>query len=98
MGIFKRIAAVIKPTKEVDNITEDESTFQSDDFVYQSQEKRILHYLQQGFNISAMEALQMFGCFRLSDRIFRLRNKGFNIEMTMVQRGNKKWGEYKLKV
>ncbi len=44
-----------------------------------SQAQRILDYLQKGTKISPVEALTLFGCFRLAARIGELRNQGHNI-------------------
>ena len=38
-----------------------------------SQTKRIAEWLQQGHSITALEALQRFGCFRLTSRIWDIR-------------------------
>lgn len=35
----------------------------------ETQNAQILHYLKQGKTISPLEALNMFGCFRLAGRI-----------------------------
>jgi hypothetical protein len=48
----------------------------------------ILHHLKTGHSLTPIQALQCFGCFRLSARIWDLRNAGHNIEMVMV--GQKK--------
>jgi len=39
----------------------------------------VKNYLESGKTLTSMEAFQMFGCTRLSDKIFRLRNKGYVI-------------------
>lgn len=60
-----------------------------------SQTKQILHYLETHKNgITPIEALEKFGCFRLSGRIFELREKGHDIGTDIVQKANKK-GEVK---
>jgi len=41
----------------------------------QSQNKRIAEWLQAGNSITAIEALNMFGCFRLASRITDLKQK-----------------------
>jgi len=46
----------------------------------QSQENQILSYLQSGRSLTSMDALVKFGSWRLSARIFRLRQKGYNIK------------------
>ncbi len=41
----------------------------------QSQNKRIAEWLKSGNTITAMEALNMFNCFRLASRITDLKQK-----------------------
>ena len=41
----------------------------------ESQNKRIAAYLQSGHSLTAMDALKMFGCFRLASRITDLKQK-----------------------
>lgn len=62
----------------------------------QSQKKRILEYLQAGNKITPIEALNLFGCFRLSDIIFRLKAEGHNIHTEIVRVGDKHFGRYTL--
>lgn len=45
-----------------------------------TQEQEILMWLKDGKGLSPMEALNVFGCFRLAARIFNLRRKGWNIK------------------
>lgn len=63
---------------------------------FESQEKEILNHLQNGKSITQLEALNKFQCFRLSDRIFRLRRKGYSISTEMVREGRKVYANYKL--
>jgi hypothetical protein len=44
-----------------------------------SQKQAILKWLTEGNAITPLEALQLFGCFRLSGRIFDLRRDGYSI-------------------
>lgn len=44
-----------------------------------TQKEAILYYLQKGKAITPMSALQLFGCFRLSSIIHKLRKEGYNI-------------------
>ena len=46
----------------------------------QSQKKQILDYLKNGKSLTQMEALNLFGCFRLASRICELREEGVNIK------------------
>lgn len=54
-----------------------------------SQVENIKEYLQNGNSITPLDALNLFGCFRLSDVIFRLRNSGLNIRMELIKMPNK---------
>jgi len=42
---------------------------------------QILSYLKDGNSITPLDALQLFGCFRLGARIYDLRKQGENIVM-----------------
>jgi len=44
-----------------------------------TQKEAILYYLQRGYSVTPMNALQLFGCFRLSAVIFALKKDGHNI-------------------
>lgn len=44
-----------------------------------SQSKQILDHLVTGHTITAIEALEKFGCFRLSGRIHDLKKLGYKI-------------------
>lgn len=61
-----------------------------------SQNDNILSYLKKGNKLDPMKALKMFGCFRLSARIFDLIQMGYNIECTNVSKNGKHFAEYKL--
>jgi hypothetical protein len=45
-----------------------------------TQEDAILTHLRTGAEISPLEALDKFGCFRLAGVIFNLREAGYEIE------------------
>ena len=53
-----------------------------------SQRTEVLAYLKKGKTITPLEALRLFGCFRLADVIYKLRNQGHVIDMELVQHGN----------
>lgn len=55
-----------------------------------SQKQQILNHLQSGNSITALEALQKFGCFRLAARIRDLRNEGYTIQAKTTITGNRK--------
>ena len=51
-----------------------------------SQNEMILKYLQtHRTGITPIQALNKFGCFRLSGRIFELRDQGYKIITNMVE-------------
>lgn len=62
-----------------------------------SQELDILMHLKRGEILTPLEALNEYGCFRLSGRILDLRKMGFNIKTTMIELENgKKIASYSL--
>lgn len=62
-----------------------------------SQQENIKEYLLQGYPITPLDALSMFGCFRLSAIIFNLKKEGlqFNTRLIKNQYGNS-FAEYSL--
>ncbi len=65
------------------NVNENEATSVA-------QKKRIAVYLLAGNSITQMDALRMFGCFRLASRINDLRNEGYDIATERVLTSNGK--------
>jgi len=63
------------------NLNEKESLSQCD---------LILNYLQEGNRITALKALRLFGCFRLSSRIWDLKQRGVEIKKEWVKTKNNK--------
>jgi hypothetical protein len=61
-----------------------------------SQQDRILALLERGRGITPIQALNKFGCFRLSARIKQLRNQGHAIETKQVSVDGKKFARYSL--
>ena len=61
-----------------------------------TQNQQILEYLKSGKKISPLIALKKFGCFRLSARIFNLRQEGNPIVTENVTRRGKTFAEYSL--
>ena len=51
----------------------------------QSQAKRILDYLKDGNGITPIEALYLFGCFRLGARIADIKKMGYEIVTERVK-------------
>ena len=58
-----------------------------------SQQKQILTWLQAGNSLTAYQALNMFGCLRLSGRIDNLRKKGYDIPnpAELIKTASGKW-------
>lgn len=61
-----------------------------------SQNALIKGWLLNGFSITPMEALNMFGCFRLSARIANLRDEGLPVVTDMVTINDKRVARYYL--
>lgn len=49
-----------------------------------SQDNQILNHLKSGNTITALESINLFGCYRLASVINRLRNQGEPIEKEMI--------------
>ena len=62
----------------------------------QTQNQAILAYLETGARLTPLEALERFGCFRLSGRILELRRQGWNIASELIQVGQKRVAQYRL--
>ena len=50
-----------------------------------TQTQQILQTLQDGFTITALDALRDYQCFRLSARILELKEDGWPIDKKMVK-------------
>ena len=62
-----------------------------------TQAGRILAHLRAGNRLTALEALESFGCFRLAARIHELRREGWQIEERTVEtRSGKRVAEYSM--
>jgi hypothetical protein len=63
----------------------------------ESQNQAILSHLKTGKSITQLEALDMFGCMRLSGRIFDLKNNGWPIVCEKIRLDSGKFvGKYSL--
>jgi hypothetical protein len=56
----------------------------------ESQNQMILAYMKSGKSITPLEALNLFGCFRLGARCFDLRSQGIQIKSEFVTLPNQK--------
>lgn len=65
----------------------------------ESQNKQIRAHLESGKSITALEALSLYGCLRLSGRIYDLtHDEGMDIHSEMVKRNGKRVAEYSLSI
>lgn len=55
-----------------------------------SQNRLIKEYLQSGHSLTQMDALNLFGCFRLASRVYDLRNEGLDIKKETIELANGK--------
>lgn len=61
-----------------------------------NQQWRILDHLIRNRTISPLEALDVYGCYRLGARIYDLRQAGIKIKTIRKQNEEKSWAEYRL--
>jgi hypothetical protein len=61
-----------------------------------SQKQQILKWLSDGHSLTALMALNKFGCFRLSARIYELVKDGWNIKKEMIYKDGKGYAKYYL--
>ena len=64
--------------------------------IYTTQLANIRKHLQEVRSITALDALNLYGCFRLSAHIFTLRNEGMNIITERIVRNGKWFALYRL--
>jgi len=60
----------------------------------ESQTRQIKAHLESGKPITALQALNEFGCFRLAARIKNLKDKGMIIDKVMVTENGKRFAVY----
>lgn len=63
-----------------------------------TQEKQILDHLKSGHSITPLEALDLYGCFRLASRISDLKKDYPQIEKVMVSKNGKKFASYSMRI
>ncbi len=66
--------------------------------VTRSQNERILLYLRQGNRLTGLEALDLFGCSRLSSRICDLKKRGHEILSEFITVLNRFGQEVRVKI
>ena len=61
-----------------------------------NQSEQILKALKSGREITAADALNEFGCFRLATRCYDLREMGHDIISRVIKKNGKRFAGYKL--
>ena len=61
-----------------------------------NQTSEILSYLKSGKSITPLEALNLFGCFRLGARIWDLEQEGIKIKHELVSENGKTFARYSI--
>jgi hypothetical protein len=61
-----------------------------------SQTEQILKHLKKGKKLNPLQALKLYGCFRLASRISELRKDGHLIDTIPTKKGKKVFASYKL--
>ena len=62
----------------------------------ESQISRVKRHLIGGKSITPIDALNLFGAFRLSHIIYVLRNEGYNIKTDLINDGIRRYAKYSL--
>ena len=63
----------------------------------ETQRDSILQHLKRGDSITPIQALELYGCFALSQRIGELKRLGNDIETTIVRNGRKQHASYRMR-
>ena len=61
-----------------------------------SQAQKIRNYLERGNKITQLEALNLFGCFRLSARIHDIKESGCDVNTEIIEVNGKKVAQYSI--
>lgn len=62
-----------------------------------SQRDLILRHLMRGESLTPIQALDLYGCFALSQRIGELKRLGHDIETVMTRAGRKQYATYRMR-
>lgn len=63
---------------------------------YNSQKENVLAHLMRGYEITPLDALEQYGCFRLAAIIHNLRRDGHPIKTKKITRKGKTFASYRL--
>lgn len=61
-----------------------------------SQAQQILDHMERGEAITPLDALRLYGCFRLAARVADLRDSGHTIDRQLIRKDGKTYAEYRL--
>jgi hypothetical protein len=61
-----------------------------------AQSLMIMKYLATGKPITALQALNKFGCFRLAARIHEMRSEGLAINEKTINKNGKRFSQYQI--
>jgi|TARA_R110002012_G_scaffold18907_2_gene68951 hypothetical protein len=50
-----------------------------------TQTNQIKEYLNKGYRLTALDALDKFKCFRLASRISELKQEGYTVDKVMIE-------------
>jgi hypothetical protein len=78
------------PTLPLANKFRSSESLSKDTKIVESQKNMIINYLFAGNRITALDALSMFNCFSLAQRIHNLRMEGCDIITEMINTGKGK--------
>jgi len=56
-----------------------------------SQSVQVLNHMKQHGSITSLQALKLYGCFRLAARVYELRGKGHNVQTQKWKTRSGKW-------
>jgi hypothetical protein len=59
-----------------------------------TQTQQILKHLEKGNKLTSLEALSLFGCFRLAARVQELRDVGHEVKSQLIKIKGKRIAEY----
>jgi hypothetical protein len=59
-----------------------------------TQTQQILRHFEKGNKLTPMEALNLFGCFRLAARVRELRDVGHEVKSQLIRINGKRIAEY----
>ena len=59
-----------------------------------SQTSQILKHLKSGKKLTAIQALEKFGCFRLAARIGEIKEIGVDVKKHTIEKNGKRFAQY----